>query len=126
MIPLNKFIADKIGNMSTKMMSAKDSRVQCMAELLSGIRVVKFMSWEPYFAQKIHLARTKELRYLKGRKYLDAICVYLWATTPVLISVLTFATYVLLGNKLTAAKVFTSVALFSMLTGPLNAFPWAL
>ena len=108
------------------MMSAKDSRVQCMAELLSGIRVVKFMSWEPYFAQKIHLARTKELRYLKGRKYLDAICVYLWATTPVLISVLTFATYVLLGNKLTAAKVFTSVALFSMLTGPLNAFPWAL
>merc|ERR1719394_985685 len=84
------------------------------------------MSWEPYFAQKIHQARSKELKFLKGRKYLDAICVYLWATTPVLISVLTFATYVLLGNTLTAAKVFTSVALFAMLTGPLNAFPWVL
>jgi hypothetical protein len=30
--------------------------------------------------------------------------VYLWATTPVLISVLTFVTFVLLGNTLTAAK----------------------
>lgn len=70
--------------------------------------------------------RDKELRYLKGRKYLDALCVYFWATTPVLISILTFGTYVLLGNKLTAATVFTSMALLNMLIGPLNAFPWVL
>jgi ATP-binding cassette subfamily C (CFTR/MRP) protein 10 len=38
-------------------------------------------------------------------KYLDALCVYFWATTPVLISILTFCTFVLLGNTLTAAKV---------------------
>ena len=97
-----------------------------MAELLTGIRVVKYMGWEPYFATRVHSVRKEELKYLKGRKYLDAVCVYLWATTPVLISVLTFAAYVLLGNQLSAAKVFTSVALFAMLTGPLNAFPWAL
>ena len=54
------------------------------------------------------------------------MCVYLWATTPVVISVLTFVSYALSGNELTAPKVFTSVALFAMLTGPLNAFPWVL
>ena len=97
-----------------------------MSELLSGIRVIKYFGWEPYFAQKVFQSREEELKYLKGRKYLDAVCVYLWATTPVLISVLTFALFALLGNQLTAAKVFTSVALFAMLTGPLNAFPWAL
>lgn len=70
--------------------------------------------------------RDKELRYLKGRKYLDALCVYFWATTPVLISILTFGTYVLLGNRLTAATVFTSMALLNMLIAPLNAFPWVL
>ena len=32
----------------------------------------------------------------------------------------------MLGNELTAAKVFTAVALFAMLTGPLNAFPWVI
>lgn len=63
---------------------------------------------------------------MKGRKYLDALCVYFWATTPVLMSILTFATYVLLGNKLTAATVFTSMALLNMLIAPLNAFPWVL
>jgi ATP-binding cassette subfamily C (CFTR/MRP) protein 10 len=49
--------------------------------------------------------RELELKYLRGRKYLDALCVYFWATTPVLISIFTFVTYVLLGNKLTAATV---------------------
>ena len=36
----------------------------------------------------------------------------------------TFGTYVLLKNTMTASTVFTSVALFNMLIGPLNAFPW--
>lgn len=49
--------------------------------------------------------RRQELRYLKGRKYLDALCVYFWATTPVVISILTFSTYTIMGNKLTAATV---------------------
>jgi len=52
-----------------------------------------------------NLSRAAELKSLKGRKYLDAWCVYFWATTPVIISILTFTTYALLGNKLTAAKV---------------------
>lgn len=70
--------------------------------------------------------RDKELKCLKGRKYLDALCVFFWATTPVIISVLTFATYVLMGNTLSAAKVFTGIALLNMLIAPLNAFPWVL
>jgi hypothetical protein len=49
--------------------------------------------------------RELELKYLRGRKYLDALCVYFWATTPVVMSIFTFVTYVLLGNKLTAATV---------------------
>jgi ATP-binding cassette subfamily C (CFTR/MRP) protein 10 len=126
MIPLNKLIADKIGKMSTSMMTEKDKRVSLMSEVLAGIRVIKFFTWETYFNTRVTKVRKEELKYLKGRKYLDAICVYLWATTPVIISVLTFSLYSLLGNELTAAKVFTSVALFAMLTGPLNAFPWVL
>jgi len=70
--------------------------------------------------------RENEVKYLRGRKYLDALCVYFWATTPVIIAILTFATYVLLGNELDAKTVFTSMALLNMLIGPLNAFPWVL
>ena len=126
LIPVNKCIANKIGSLSTKMMAAKDKRVSIMSEILAGIRVIKYFTWEDVFTAKVQKTRKEELKYLAGRKYLDALCVYLWATTPVLISVLTFVIYVLLGNTLSAAKVFTAVALFAMLTGPLNAFPWVL
>jgi hypothetical protein len=40
--------------------------------------------------------------------------------------VTTFTLYVGLGNELSAAKVFTAVALFTMLTSPLNSFPWVI
>ena len=73
--------------------------------MLCGIRVLKFYAWEDHFTNAINQLRDKELQSLKGRKYLDAMCVYFWATTPVLISILTFTTYSLMGNQLTAAKV---------------------
>lgn len=76
-----------------------------MTEILRGIRVVKLYAWEETFQTKIENLRRAELKSLKGRKYLDAMCVYFWATTPVLISILTFTTYSLLGHTLTAAKV---------------------
>lgn len=43
-----------------------------------------------------------------------------------LLGLLTFGVSVLIGNPLTAATTFTSVALLNMLIGPLNAFPWVL
>ena len=70
--------------------------------------------------------REDELKALKGRKYLDALCVYFWATTPVLVAISTFTTYVLTGGTLSPARVFTCMALFNMLIGPLNAFPWVM
>ncbi|XP_070181093.1 ATP-binding cassette sub-family C member 10-like [Littorina saxatilis] len=126
LIPINRKLAMKIGELSTRMMEQKDSRVKLMNEMLFGIRVLKFYAWEDHFSERINELRGKELHSLKGRKYLDAMCVYFWATTPVLISILTFTTYVLLGNQLTAAKVFTSLSLFLMLIAPLNAFPWVI
>lgn len=76
-----------------------------MTEVLYGIRVLKFYNWEQHIAEKVTQSRKKELSHLKALKYLDAVCVYTWAALPVVISLLTFITYVLLGNSLTAAKV---------------------
>ena len=50
--------------------------------------------------------RKGELTYLKGMKYIDAFGGFLWDTTPILISILTFTTYIQMGEKLTAAKVY--------------------
>ena len=76
-----------------------------MTEFLHGIRVIKFYSWETYFLNRINDIREQELNQLKAKKYLDAGCVYFWACTPILMSVATFSTYVLVGNTLSPLKV---------------------
>ncbi|XP_071834475.1 ATP-binding cassette sub-family C member 10-like isoform X2 [Apostichopus japonicus] len=127
LIPINKWLTVKIMGYSKAMMNHKDGRVKVMNEILRGIRVIKFYAWEKHFTERVEDLRSRELKSLRGIKYLDAMCVYFWATTPVLISILTFTTYAAFNmGHLTAAKVFTSVALFNMLIGPLNAFPWVI
>ena len=61
-----------------------------------------------------HSHRKLELKSLNARKYLDAACVYFWATTPIIISIVTFVTYSLLGNQLTASKVIFPIAIDSL------------
>lgn len=126
LVPFNKFLASRILSNNKHMLRYKDSRVKLMTEILFGIRVIKFYNWEPHFAQRVADFRKQELSHLKAIKYLDALCVYTWAALPVVISILTFVTYVLLGHQLTAAKVFTTLALVGMLIVPLNSFPWVL
>uniref|UniRef100_A0A8C2WI91 ATP-binding cassette, sub-family C (CFTR/MRP), member 10 n=1 Tax=Cyclopterus lumpus TaxID=8103 RepID=A0A8C2WI91_CYCLU len=126
LVPLNKVLASRILSNNRHMLGHKDSRVKLMTEVLFGIRVIKFYNWEPHFVQKVADCRKQELSHLKAIKYLDAMCVYTWAALPVVISILTFVTYVLLGHQLTAAKVFTTLALVGMLIVPLNSFPWVL
>jgi len=106
-------------------MKEKDKRVKLMSEIIRGIRVIKFHVWENYFIDKVSgmlcfillfyyvLVKTVlfldyrklEVLNLKKRKYLDALCVYFFATTPITISMLTFSTYIFLGGQLTASKV---------------------
>uniref|UniRef100_A0A3Q3ALX2 ATP-binding cassette sub-family C member 10 n=1 Tax=Kryptolebias marmoratus TaxID=37003 RepID=A0A3Q3ALX2_KRYMA len=126
LVPFNKFLASRILSNNKHMLKCKDNRVKLMTEILFGIRVIKFYNWEAHFTQKVTDYRKQELSHLKAIKYLDAMCVYTWAALPVVISILTFVMYVLLGHQLTAAKVFTTVALVGMLIIPLNAFPWVL
>ncbi|NXC30656.1 MRP7 protein, partial [Campylorhamphus procurvoides] len=126
LMPINKILANRIMMNNKEMLKHKDARVKLMTEFLCGIRVIKYYTWEKHFSTKINACRTKELQKLRAMSYLDAVCVYLWAALPVVISIAIFITYVLLGHQLTATKVFTALALVGMLILPLNAFPWVL
>ncbi|NXE04622.1 MRP7 protein, partial [Lophotis ruficrista] len=126
LVPINKVIANCIMMNNKEMLKHKDIRVKLMTEFLCGIRVIKFYAWEKHFSTRINACRAKELQKLRAIKYLDAVCVYLWAALPVVVSIAIFITYVLLGHQLTATKVFTALALVGMLILPLNNFPWVL
>ncbi|XP_039710107.1 ATP-binding cassette sub-family C member 10 isoform X1 [Pteropus medius] len=126
LVPVNKVIATRIMASNQEMLQYKDARVKLMTELLSGIRVIKFFGWEQALGARVEACRARELGRLWVIKYLDAACVYLWAALPVIISIVIFITYVLMGHQLTATKVFTALALVRMLILPLNNFPWVI
>ncbi|NXE87494.1 MRP7 protein, partial [Menura novaehollandiae] len=126
LVPINKIIANRIMMNNEKMLKHKDTRVKLMTEFLCGIRVIKFYAWEKHFSTRINACRAKELQKSRAISYLDAVCVYMWAALPVVVSIAIFVTYVLLGHQLTATKVFTALALVGMLILPLNSFPWVL
>ncbi|KAL8456965.1 hypothetical protein ACS0TY_034986 [Phlomoides rotata] len=126
LIPVNKWIANLIAKATNSMMEQKDERIRKTAELLTYIRTLKMYGWELLFSSWLMKTRASEVRYLSTRKYLDAWCVFFWATTPTLISLCTFGLYSLMGHQLDAATVFTCLALFNNLISPLNSFPWVI
>ncbi|GMN36333.1 hypothetical protein TIFTF001_005927 [Ficus carica] len=126
LIPVNKWISKLIANASEKMMKQKDERIRRTGELLTNIRTLKMYGWELLFSGWLMDTRSLEVAHLSTRKYLDAWCVFFWATTPTLFSLFTFGLFTLMGNQLDAAMVFTCLALFNTLISPLNSFPWVI
>ncbi|CAM6124334.1 unnamed protein product [Calypogeia fissa] len=126
LIPVNKWIASFMCSANESMMKEKDERVRRIGELLMYIRTLKMYTWEQFFLERVMQSREQELKFLGIKKYLDACCVYFWACTPTIFSLLTFGLFVMLGYTLTAATVFTSLALFNILIAPLNSFPWVI
>lgn len=126
LIPINRWLAKRIASYSQGLMSAKDARLSTTKEVINGAKQIKLHAWEDVFIKKIRVLRQAEVKFLSKRKYLDALCVYFWATTPVLMCFFTFGVSVWMGSSLLATTTYTSVALLNLLIGPLNAFPWVL
>mmetsp|Transcript_2013 Transcript_2013/g.4151 ORF Transcript_2013/g.4151 Transcript_2013/m.4151 type:complete len:1288 (+) Transcript_2013:135-3998(+) len=127
MIPVNQLIANIIRKASAGLMEARDERSLLVTNLVSAIRTIKAYQWEKYFSEKIVSARTREVRHLKIIKYQDAICVFFWATTSLLMGAATFTIFSVMSNEdLTADLVFPTMALFNILLGPINSLPWVI
>ncbi len=57
---------------------------------------------------------------------MDALCVFFWATTSIVISSSTFISYDYLHENLKDSNIFTAITLFNLLIFPLNALPWTI
>ena len=126
MIPINTIIAKQIGYATDHLMKAKDSRIRIITESFNNIISMKMTGLEEAVLKKSNILRKKELKYLTKRKYLDSICVFLWALTPVIVPFVTFITTIYMNITLTASDIITTIALLNMLIFPMNALPWVI
>ncbi|XP_039496055.1 multidrug resistance-associated protein 1 isoform X11 [Drosophila santomea] len=125
LIPVNGVIASRIKTYQIRQMKYKDERVKLMNEVLSGIKVLKLYAWEPSFEKQVLDIRDKEIATLRSTAYLNAGTSFLWSCAPFLVSLVTFATYVLTSeaNQLSVEKVLVSINLFDLMKLPLTILP---
>lgn len=75
---------------------------------------------------KIEAVRAKELQCVKGWNMSLSAVMFLIVTTTTLLSVCTFTVYILLGNPLTPATVFSALYLMGFVQWPILNFNWYL
>ncbi|XP_036368003.1 canalicular multispecific organic anion transporter 2 [Octopus sinensis] len=96
--------------------------------LFSFIQILKLYAWEGSLEKKILKIRQQELAVLRKAAYLNAFSTFCWLCAPFLVTVATFATYVLLKDDhyIDAQTAFVSLSLFNILRLPINLLPMAI
>ncbi|KZC08998.1 Multidrug resistance-associated protein 1 [Dufourea novaeangliae] len=125
LIPVNLLITNRLKTLQIRQMKNKDQRVKLMSEVLNGIKVLKLYAWEPSFEEQILKIRTKEIKVLKEAAYHNSATSFIWSFAPFLVSLVSFATYVLIdeNNHLNSTVAFVSLSLFNILRFPLSILP---
>jgi ATP-binding cassette, subfamily C (CFTR/MRP), member 10 len=108
-LPISIYCSKKFSDSEEGMMTHKDERVKVVNEMLLGIRVVKFFTWESEFKEKIDGIRSEECRELRNAGIYDSSNVVILRMIPIAGSVLTFLSFVFFGGKLEISKVFSVV-----------------
>jgi ABC-type multidrug transport system fused ATPase/permease subunit len=100
---------------------SKDLRMKKITELFKAISIVKLNAWEDPFREQIRVARAVEMNDLWRRRILVAWSIALLWGMPVFINIVTFGVFTtVVKRELTPAIVFTSIALFQLIQGPLR------
>ncbi|XP_054864675.1 multidrug resistance-associated protein 4 isoform X1 [Amphiprion ocellaris] len=90
-----------------------DSRIRTMNEVVSGIRIIKMYAWEKPFAALVSDIRRKEISKIMKSSYLRGLNMASFFCASKIIVFVTFTLYVLLGNKISASRVFVTVSLYT-------------
>ncbi|CAO3572786.1 unnamed protein product [Mortierella alpina] len=122
--PMQAWAMTKLSPIREKSSKIKDTRIRVMTEILQGIKVIKFFTFEPSFLKTLSEIRLSELKCIS---YLLQVRGFIYSTSsslPVFASALSFVLYAALGNKLEPEIVFPALALFTGLRVPLLVLPY--
>ncbi|KAL5019772.1 hypothetical protein ScPMuIL_002664 [Solemya velum] len=125
LMPMNAVLAMRQRKLQVAQMKFKDARIKLMNEVLNGVKVLKLYAWEPTFEDQVSEIRNKELNVLKKVAYLNAFSSFTWACAPYLVTLATFATYIMTSEThyLDAQNAFVALSLFNILRFPMNLLP---
>ncbi|XP_052186285.1 ABC transporter C family member 5-like [Diospyros lotus] len=118
-VPFAKLQEDYQDNL----MAAKDDRMRKTSECLKNMRILKLQAWEDRYRVKLEEMRNMEFKWLRKALYSQSFITFIFWSSPIFVSVVTFGTSILLGGRLTAGGVLSALATFRILQEPLRNFP---
>lgn len=106
-----------------KLMASKDERMRKTSECLRNMRILKLQAWEERYRVKLEEMRGVEFKWLRRALYSQAFITFIFWSSPIFVSAVTFGTSIFLGGQLTAGGVLSALATFRILQEPLRNFP---
>jgi ABC-type multidrug transport system fused ATPase/permease subunit len=101
-----------------------DLRIKLTNEILNGIRIIKYYSWELPFVKKIDDIREKELVLLYKMNIALCVIVLLILAIPFVMPIIIFYTFAKVSHKdLDVGTAFTTLSLLGLITGPVMTIP---
>ncbi|XP_036913453.1 ATP-binding cassette sub-family C member 4 [Sturnira hondurensis] len=122
LLPLQSGFGKLFSSLRSKTAGFTDARIRTMNEVITGIRIIKMYAWEKSFADLITHLRRKEISKILRSSYLRGMNLASFFTACKIIIFVTFTIYVLLGNVITASRVFVAVALYGALRLTITLF----
>ncbi|KAF5736367.1 putative mgatp-energized glutathione s-conjugate pump [Tripterygium wilfordii] len=123
MVPIQTFVISKMRKLTKEALQRTDKRVGLVNEVLAAMDTVKCYAWEESFQSRIQSIRNDELSWFRRALLLFTLNGFILNSIPVVVTVVSFGMFTLLGGDLTPAKAFTSLSLFAVLRFPLNMLP---
>ena len=81
-----------------KKMKMTDERSKQITEIMSGIRIIKFMSWENRFMDKVRVTRDKEIKLQIKNQMLSALLSAVYSSLPILMIVIVLGKIAMLSR----------------------------
>ena len=107
----------------SKLMVAQDERLKASSEALVNMKVLKLYGWETHFKNAIYYLRNLELKLLYAVQLRRTYLVFLFWTSPMLVSSASFLVCYFLKVPLHASNVFTFVATLRLVQDPITGIP---
>ncbi|XP_031814417.1 multidrug resistance-associated protein 4 [Sarcophilus harrisii] len=112
LLPLQSCFGRLFSSLRSQTAAFTDVRIRTMNEVIMGIRIIKMYAWEKPFAELITHLRRKEISKILKSSYLRGMNLASFFVASKIIVFVTFTTYALLGNTVTASRVFVAVTLY--------------
>ncbi|TDH66630.1 hypothetical protein CCR75_007535 [Bremia lactucae] len=115
-------LSRKIGAYRRQISRLSANRLKVTNEMLQGIRVVKYYSWEGFASDLIGEIRDREIALLRKYNRVRLANTVLMFLAPTLLNLVCFSTTIVLGNTLDIPSTFTIVALTNACRTPFSIY----